>query len=178
MDNLLQIHMSEKDIDRALHANQDIVVGDEDSHEIHNARSFRADETLVPFQTAPKPKTSTSAAYVNTLTSKELKRKMKEKEDKEKNVNPYAYQPQKKKKNSIKHKRGHEEASAAMMRCEAIRRKQKANDKKRAGIESSLGGKKNEKNVLISQGGQYHRATVNRKILRKLSNGRSLHGKK
>jgi len=52
-------------------------------------------------------------------------------EDKEKNVNPYAYQPQKKKKNSIKHKRGHEEASAAMMRCEAIRRKQKANDQKR-----------------------------------------------
>ena len=97
MRHLLQVNMHDKDITRALHANCNVVVGDEDDHAVHSARSFRADETLVPFQTAPRPKEASSAAYHNTLTSKETERKVQKKKEKEKEgSNPYAYRPKKK----------------------------------------------------------------------------------
>jgi Ca2+-binding EF-hand superfamily protein len=175
MKQLLHANMSEKDLNRALHANRDIIVGDEDDHDIHNVRSFRADETLVPFQIAPRPKKPTTGAYKNTLTSKELKRKVLEKE-KETEGNPYAYKPQKKKNStaaSLSKRRRHEqeEASSAMMRVEAIRRKQAANDQRRHNLGGALGGKKQEKNTIHREGGKYHRATINRKILRRFSSG-------
>ena len=175
MRHLLQVNMHDKDITRALHANCNVVVGDEDDHAVHSARSFRADETLVPFQTAPRPKEASSAAYHNTLTSKETERKVQKKKVKEKEgSNPYAYRPKKKQSGAAtsltkRRKHGQEETSAAMMRVEAIRRKQAANKQKRENLGGMFGGKREEKNVVKREGGEYHRATINRKILRRFS---------
>ena len=56
-----------------------------------------------------------------------------------------------------------------MMRVEAIRRKQAANKQKRENLGGMFGGKREEKNVVKREGGEYHRATINRKILRRFS---------
>ena len=64
--------------------------------------------------------------------------------------------------------RGVEEMSAAMMRVEAIRRKQRLKEKQRKKkLEGSMLGNR-EKNI-EKHFGSYSRATVNRKVLRRLS---------
>ena len=63
--------------------------------------------------------------------------------------------------------RGHEEVSAAMMRVEAIRRKQRLRERQRKQMAGDSKLVNREKTVERHYG--YSRATVNRKLLRRLS---------
>jgi Ca2+-binding EF-hand superfamily protein len=171
LDANTQEHMTDEDLQRALNAQKGLDLERDADHSIHHARSFHNDETITPFQTEPKRKEQKH--YVNELTTKSATEKLASLK-KQQTGNKYIYKPNKaKQKKSHRDRgtttrRGGEEVSAAMMRVEAIRRKQRLKEKQRAKVAGDSKLAHREKNV-EKHYGSYSRATVNRKLLRRLS---------
>ncbi len=174
-------HMTDADLQRALDAQKGLDIENDADHSIHNARSFHNDKSITPFQTEPRQKEQKH--YVNELTTKSATKKLaqlkhqagnKDGEDESLDLkSKYVYKPKAKKKNGHRGratttKRGREEVSAAMMRVEAIRRKQRLKERQRAEMVGDSKLANREKNV-EKHYGKYSRATVNRKLLRRLS---------